>query len=90
MASHAKAAATVFFVIVLVECTAVTEIKIGVILINDRDLVYGYHRTAPAIDMAIERVNSEILNGSYRIVPEMRSYGPECDGAVAPGRTYDM
>ena len=64
----------------------VTEIKIGVVLISDRNIVYGYHRVAPAIDMAVERVNNDILNSSYRLVTVMRSYGPECDGSEAPGR----
>ena len=68
-------------------CTSgVTEIKIGVVLISDRNLVYGYHRVAPAIDMAVERVNNDILNSSYRLVTVMRWYGPVCDGAEAPGR----
>ena len=67
-------------------CTfGVTEIKIGVVLISDRNIVYGYHRVAPAIDMAVERVNNDILNSSYRLVTVMRSYGPECDGSEAPG-----
>ncbi|KAI0213822.1 Atrial natriuretic peptide receptor 3, partial [Lamellibrachia satsuma] len=92
MAGHRKATPVVYFATFLAVCTAeaVTEIKIGVILINDVDMVYGYHRTAPAIDMAIERVNNQILNSSYRIVTEMRWYGPDCDGAIAPGLASDL
>ena len=71
----------------LVWCTsALTEIKIGVVLISDRNLVYGYHRVAAAIDMAVDRVNNDILNSSYRLVTVMRLYGPVCDGAEAPGK----
>ena len=68
----------------------VTEIKIGLILISDTNLVYDYHHTAPGVDMAIERVNNDILNASYRIVLEKRWYGPACDGATAPGRSYNI
>ena len=72
----------------LVWCVStVTEIKIGVVLISDRNLVYGYHRVAAAVDMAVDRVNRDILNSSYRLVTVMRWYGPACDGAEAPGKS---
>ena len=89
---HPEVSPLYYFVSLLVVCSgaAVTEIKIGVILINDTSLVYGYHHIAPAIDLAIQRVNNDFLNASYRIVPEMRSYGPRCDGSEAPGKTHTL
>ena len=89
---HLVAALLYYYANLLVLCTgtAVTEIKIGVILINDARLVYGYQHIAPAIDLAIQRVNNDFLNASYRIVPEMRSYGPQCDGSEAPGMIHTL
>lgn len=63
-----------------------TKIRVGVILIRGSNSPYDYDRVAPAVDLAVQKVNSEILNGtSYRLDTTMMTYGPLCDGNVAPG-----
>ena len=64
----------------------VTEFRVGVILINGHGAPYDKIRSAPAIDMAFDMVNREILNSSYRLVKVDREYGPRCDANVAPGK----
>ena len=67
-------------------CHAVTEIKVGVILISGSGAPYDYERTAPAIDIAVEKVNRELINNAtHLLVPLKRTYGPSCDAVQAPG-----
>ena len=63
----------------------VVEFKIGVILIEGHGAPYDFSRSAPAIDIALEKVNRDILNSSYRLTMIQKRYGPECDAAFAPG-----
>ena len=63
----------------------VIEFRVGVILIDGHGAPYDRIRSGPAIDMAFEMVNREILNSSYRLVKVDRKYGPKCDANVAPG-----
>ena len=64
----------------------VTEYKIGVILIQGHGAPYDFARSAPAIDVALEKLNRDILNSSYQLTMIQRTYGPECDAALAPGK----
>ena len=64
-----------------------TVFRIGVILINDNESPYDLKRSGAAITLAFDKVNEYVLNGSYRIEPVMRSYGPKCDANEAPGRS---
>ena len=65
---------------------SVTEYKIGVILIQGHGAPYDFARSAPAIDVALEKLNRDILNSSYQLTMIQRTYGPECDAALAPGK----
>ncbi|XP_063399957.1 atrial natriuretic peptide receptor 1-like [Mytilus trossulus] len=47
-------------------------------------------RIGPAIDIAIERVNRDILNGSYQLVTIEKPYGKFCSGSTAPGIVADL
>ena len=63
----------------------VTEFKVGVIIISDSGAPYDVERAGAAIDLAFEKVNTEILNASYRITQIKKRYGPVCDAEKAPG-----
>ena len=63
----------------------VTEFRVGVILIEGNGSPYDVKRSGVAVTLAFDKVNADVLNNSYRIVPIMRSYGPKCDANKAPG-----
>ena len=67
-----------------------TVFRIGVILINDNESPYDLKRSGAAVTLAFDKVNEYVLNGSYRIEPVMRSYGPKCDANKAPGRSSSI
>ncbi|XP_060072434.1 atrial natriuretic peptide receptor 1-like [Ylistrum balloti] len=69
---------------------SVTEFYVGVAMIFDANTPYDVERVGPAIDIAIERVNREILNGSYRVVKIERHYGSVCSNSRASGVVADM
>ncbi|ELT87878.1 hypothetical protein CAPTEDRAFT_108671 [Capitella teleta] len=63
----------------------------GVFLITQEDAPYNVGRAGAAIDIAKERVNSELLTaGTHRLVVLLRTYGPMCDAAKAPGMSADL
>ncbi len=66
----------------------VTIFNVGVIIISKSGAPYDLERTGVAVDMAMEEVNRDILNASYMIQPIQRDYGPVCDAAKAPGKSY--
>ncbi|ELT92328.1 hypothetical protein CAPTEDRAFT_22212, partial [Capitella teleta] len=64
---------------------------VGVILIRGSDTPYDYVRSAPAIDLAVRKANSEILKGSgYKLESTIMTYGPLCDGNFASGIAAEM
>ena len=65
----------------------VTEFKVGVIIISDSGTPYDIERAGAAIDLAFEKVNREILNGSYHITQIQKKYGPFCNAEKAPGES---
>ena len=66
---------------------AVTVYKVGVILISDPGVPYGVQRSGAAVQLAFENVNKEVLNSSFQLQPVLRTYGPACDAATAPGQS---
>ena len=65
---------------------ATINVKVGVLLISGNGAPYDYERTAAAVDLAVEKVNSDVLvNTSHRLEAFIETYGPECDAATAPG-----
>ncbi|XP_041372123.1 atrial natriuretic peptide receptor 3-like [Gigantopelta aegis] len=54
-------------------------------LIRDNSTPYTLERVEPAIQVAINVVNSEILNSSYRLVPVLRAYDNECNARNGTG-----
>ena len=66
--------------------TNVTDLHVGVLLISRYGAPYDAERTMPAIDLAVEYVNENVLNASYRMVPIRRPYGSQCSAARAPGK----
>ena len=63
----------------------VTEIPIGVLILSEAGTPYDIERVGPAIDIAVEKVNSEVLNGSYRLRKVERRYDTVCTNNRAPG-----
>ena len=61
--------------------------KLGVTLIASAGTPYDIERAGPAIDIAVKKVNKEILNGSYQLEIIEKPYGVFCSGSVAPGKT---
>ncbi|KAH9495861.1 Nitrogen permease reactivator protein, partial [Bulinus truncatus] len=68
---------------------AVTDIKIGILLINDTSVPYSIQRTGPAISIAMETVNARTLIG-YRLVPVIRVYDHLCDPRFASGAAAEL
>lgn len=64
----------------------VTNIKVGVMINGDLTLPYSVQRTGPAVDIALEYVNTELLNESYQLVPILRIYDDICDARRASGK----
>lgn len=69
-----------------VVCQVVTQIKVGVLLIADVNAPYSIQRAGPAVDIAMESVNTRMLNGSYRLVKVLRVYDDICDARFAAGK----
>ena len=62
--------------------------KVGVILISGHGAPYDIERTGAAILLAFEAVNENLhrlFNGSVQLEPVIRSFGPACSAAKAPG-----
>ena len=59
--------------------------KLGVPLISSAGTPYDIERVGPAIILAVEKVNREILNSSYEIQIIEKPYGTVCSGSTAPG-----
>ena len=66
-----------------------TQLKVGVILISNNDSPFDIERAGPAMDIAFERVNREILNESFAITQIRHVYGDVCDAATAPGKFFN-
>lgn len=80
-----------FITILSIKSTLVSSVqtfKLGVPLISSAGTPYDMERIGPAIDIAIERVNRDILNGSYQLVTIEKPYGKFCSGSTAPGINY--
>ncbi|VDI62072.1 Hypothetical predicted protein [Mytilus galloprovincialis] len=76
-----------FITILSIKSTLVSSVqtfKLGVPLISSAGTPYDMERIGPAIDIAIERVNRDILNGSYQLVTIKKPYGKFCSGSTAP------
>ena len=76
--------------VVLLLCQAagaVTVYKVGVILISEHGAPYDVERSGAAVELAFEEVNNKLLNSSYQLQPIVRTYGPACDAAKAPGKS---
>ena len=67
-----------------------TQLKVGVILISNNDSPFDIERAGPAMDIAFERVNREILNESFAITQIRHVYGDVCDAATAPGKFFSI
>ena len=67
--------------------SAVTDIRVGVMLIDDRRVPYSVHRVGPAVDVAMATVNREHLNSSYRLVSVLRVYDDICSARYATGES---
>ncbi len=82
----------VFYLLVmqLLRVSGVVEYKVGVIIISDNGSPYDVERTGPAIELAFEKVNSDLLNDSYKLTPIRKIYGPHCDAAMAPGKMFGL
>lgn len=61
--------------------------KLGVPLIASAGTPYDIERVGPAINIAVQKVNKEILNGSYQLEIIEKPYGAFCSGSQAPGKT---
>ena len=61
------------------------EFRVGVIAITNSTTPYDKSLAGAAVDLAFEKVNRDILNGSYKIVKVQKEYGPYCDANQAPG-----
>ncbi|XP_074660975.1 atrial natriuretic peptide receptor 1-like [Tubulanus polymorphus] len=64
--------------------------KIGVILISNSYSPYDMEKSGPAIDMAVDRVNRQYLNDSYRLETVKIIHGSVCDATRAPGIAADL
>ncbi|XP_055899976.1 atrial natriuretic peptide receptor 1-like [Biomphalaria glabrata] len=67
----------------------VTGIKIGVLLISDINVPYSIQRTGPAIHIAVEKVNQNLMEG-YRLVTVIRVYDNLCDARYASGAAAEL
>lgn len=59
--------------------------RVGVLLVGDSEAPFDMQRSGPAIDMAIDVVNSVHLNNSYRIEAVHIAYDNSCSAAAALG-----
>ncbi|ESO97952.1 hypothetical protein LOTGIDRAFT_153062 [Lottia gigantea] len=65
--------------------TSVTEIKIGTLLISEHHAPYTMERVGPALDVAFDEINSNILNESYKLVQVKVAYDNICNARYATG-----
>ena len=65
--------------------TNITEYKVGVIMISGHGAPFDVQKTGPAIHLAIEKVNTDILPAGHRLTFVEKHYGPDCDISDAPG-----
>ncbi|CAH1786475.1 unnamed protein product [Owenia fusiformis] len=72
------------------EIYGITEINVGVLIIDDDDSPYSIKRTGAAVDLAIAKVNSEILNSDFNLTVHKQPYGGGCTAAKAPGKAADL
>ncbi|XP_033751983.1 atrial natriuretic peptide receptor 1-like [Pecten maximus] len=70
--------------------SSVKEFYVGVAMIYDANTPYDVERVGPAIDIAIDKVNRDILNSSYRVVKIERHYGSVCSNSRASGMVADL
>ena len=63
----------------------VIKLYVGVILETGSDSPDDMLRSGAAIDLAVEEVNSNILNDSYRLVAINRVFTGGCNATGAPG-----
>lgn len=68
---------------------AIIEIKLGVVLVDEHGAPYDLKRCGAAVELAVEEVNKELLAPSHKLVPIIRSFGPECDPMQAAGWCRD-
>ncbi|KAK3585416.1 hypothetical protein CHS0354_020133 [Potamilus streckersoni] len=82
------------FVLTLVSnlggCDSVVEFKVGVSIISGLGSPYDIERVGPAIELAFQKVNNEILNSSYALVKLERSYGKICSSTNASAEVYQQ
>lgn len=65
---------------------SVTKFHIGFTIVGEAGSPFDKHRVDPAVDIAFDHVNREILNSSYEIVKLERNYGQFCSGTRAAGK----
>ncbi|KAK2153540.1 hypothetical protein LSH36_293g01000 [Paralvinella palmiformis] len=63
----------------------VTYIRVGIILGTGNDSPYDLERSGAAIDLAVDRVNTEILNDRYKIQTVKRTFSGGCDVTQSTG-----
>ena len=63
----------------------VRVLRVGVILIEGNEPPYDLKRSGAAVTLAFDKINGDVFNGSCRIEPGIRSYGPKCDANETPG-----
>ena len=63
----------------------VTPLYVGIILERGSDSPDDMLRSGAAIDLAVEEVNSNILNDSYRLVTIKKAVTGGCNATSAPG-----
>ena len=66
----------------------VTYLRIGVILGTGNDAPYDMERSGAAIDLAVEKVNSEILNESFQIQTVKKTFTGGCDATLSAGQCH--
>ncbi|KAK2147698.1 hypothetical protein LSH36_540g00043 [Paralvinella palmiformis] len=66
--------------------TSVTYLRVGVVLGTDSDSPCAMQRSGAAIDLAVQRINDEILNSSYQIQTVKRTFSGGCNATMSTGR----
>lgn len=66
----------------------VTYLRIGIILGTGNDAPYDMERSGAAIDLAVEKVNDEILNASYQIETVKKTFTNGCDASRSAGKSH--
>uniref|UniRef100_A0A8D9EWT4 Atrial natriuretic peptide receptor 1 n=1 Tax=Cacopsylla melanoneura TaxID=428564 RepID=A0A8D9EWT4_9HEMI len=64
--------------------------NVGVLMASRLDSPFDLERCAPAVDLALEDVNKNLLaTHNVKLLKVQASY-PSCSGAIAPGLAADM